>query len=124
MQFTCALVNRRRRDAAGRHARGFAVQGKESDSRLDVAANQSTEERTGAPDPVSETFGATLRVSKLQKGQLFRNGRTRTRDEGHYRAENCTKQEAPPEDKRPTISRSPSLPAYSPAPRQSGKSYP
>ena len=41
---------------------------------------------------------------------------------GHYRTENCTKQEAPPEDKRPTkaqVPRSPTLHVYtnSPAPR-------
>ena len=38
----------------------------------------------------------------LQKGQLFHNGRN-GRYKGHYRTENCTKQEAPPEDKRPTF---------------------
>jgi len=30
---------------------------------------------------------------------------------GHYRTENCTKQEAPPEDERPTIYRVPRCPA-------------
>ena len=30
-----------------------------------------------------------------KKGQLFHNGRN-GRDKGHYRTENCTKQEAPP----------------------------
>ena len=53
---------------------------------------------------------AGTRVSRvLQKGQLFHNGRngraTRlTWYQRHYRTENCTKQEAPPDDKRPTIS--------------------
>ena len=47
-------------------------------------------------------FGTRGVAFSLQKGQLFHNGRN-GRYKGHYRTENCTKQEAPPEDKRPTF---------------------
>ena len=42
----------------------------------------------------------------LQKVSSFVTNDNATRYKGHYRTENCTKQEAPPEDKRPTISHS------------------
>ena len=38
-------------------------------------------------------------IRMLQKGELFVTDTTDT-IQGHYRTENCTKQEAPPEDKR------------------------
>ena len=44
---------------------------------------------------------------RFQKGvSSFVTDDNATRDKGHYRTENCTKQEAPPEDNRPTISHS------------------
>ena len=46
-----------------------------------------------------KTFASFWKL--LQKGQLFITDTTDT-IQGHYRTENCTKQEAPPENKRPT----------------------
>ena len=59
------------------------------------------------------------KIIMLQKGQLFHNGRN-GRYKGHYRTENCTKQEAPPEDERPTISRVPRCPAILPKSQRPG----
>jgi hypothetical protein len=51
------------------------------------------------------------RQAFLQKGQLFITDTTDT-IQGHYRTENCTKQEAPPEDKRPTKAQVPRSPTH------------
>ena len=83
-----------RRDAAGANRREEQEQEQEDKS---VPPTPTTPESCLKPTQLRARVHGT-RV--LQKGQLFRNGRTRTRDEGHYRTENCTKQEMPPEDRR------------------------
>ena len=73
------------------------------------ASSAATGQTQRPPSVVSPSLGVYL----LQKGQLFHNGRNgRATKKGHYRTENCTKQEAPPEDKRPTISQIPRCPLF------------